>query len=413
MARSGKISAIEIKRARGPGVLHDGSGLYLRVSASGAKSWVFRYQLDGRRRDMGLGAFPAISLAEAREKAAARRRQRAEGVDPLAAKAAHQRAQRLAGRTFREVAEDLLRAKQAGWRNATHRYQWRHTLATYAYPILGDLPVIAIDTALVMQVLTPIWTTKTATANRLRGRIENILDAAKAHGYREGENPARWRGHLDALLPKPSKVHRTEHHPALPYPEIGAFMAALRSREGMSTRALEFVILTAARSGEALGARWGEINLAERIWIVPPERMKAGKDHRVPLSDAALAVLDKVQPMALMRDGKPDSTAPVFPSTRRALPMTRTVLLKLLNRIRADLTVHGFRSAFSDWCAERTAYPREVVEMALAHAIESRVEAAYRRGDLFEKRRQLMDAWGQFCTTPAPTGEVVPLHANR
>jgi integrase len=194
-------------------------------------------------------------------------------VDPLAAKAAHQQAQRLAGRTFREVAEDLLKTKEAGWRNVTHRHQWQNTLTTYAYPVLGDLPVSGIDTASVMQVLTPLWTTKTATANRLRGRIENILDAAKAHGYRDGENPARWRGHLDALLPKPSKVHRAEHHPALSYPEIAAFMVELRNRESMSARALEFTILNAARTGEALGARWRDINLAERVWIVPAESL--------------------------------------------------------------------------------------------------------------------------------------------
>jgi integrase len=305
-----------------------------------------------------------------------------------------------------------MKSKQAGWRNATHRYQWRNTLVTYAFPVLGDLPVSAVDTASVMRVLAPIWTTKTETANRLRGRIEAVLDAAKAHGYRNGENPARWRGHLDVLLPKPSKVHRAEHHAALPYPEIAAFMAELRSRESMSARALEFTILTAVRTGEALGARWGEINLAERLWTIPAPRMKADKEHRVPLSDAVIEVLEKVQPLAVTRDGKADSNAPVFPSNRRALPMTRTVMLKLLNRSRAGLTTHGFRSAFADWAAERTAYPREVVEMALAHSIENRVEAAYRRGDLFEKRRQLMDAWASYCDMP-PDRAVVPLRAGR
>jgi integrase len=413
MARIGKLSAIEVNRATGPAVLHDGGGLYLRVSATGAKAWVFRYQLDGKRRDMGLGAFPAVSLAGARERAAAHRKQRTEGIDPLAAKVARQQAMRLTGRTFRQVAEDLVQSKQAGWRNASHRQQWSYTLATYAYPILGDAPVESINTAMVMQVLTPIWTTRTETANRLRGRIEAVLDAAKVHGYRDGENPARWRGHLDALLPKPSKVHRAEHHPALPYPEIGAFMAELGSRDGMSARALEFTILTAARTNEALGARWGEINLAERIWIVPPERMKTGKEHRVPLSDAAVAVLKKVLPVAPTCDGTPDPAAPVFPGIRRAIPLSRMVMVALLRRMGRHEAVHGFRSAFSDWAAERTAYPREVVEMALAHAIENRVEAAYRRGDLFEKRRQLMDAWDRFCTSPATVGEVVPLHVAR
>jgi integrase len=413
MARIGKLSAIEVNRAIGPAVLHDGGGLYLRVSVNGTKAWVFRYQLNGKRRDRGLGAFPAISLAGAREKAAAHRRQCTEGIDPLAAKVAQQQAMRLAGRTFRQVAEDLVQSKQAGWRNATHRQQWNYTLATYAYPTLGDALVGGINTAMVMQVLTPIWIGKTETANRLRGRIEAVLDAAKAHGYREGENPARWRGHLDALLPKPSKVHRPQHHPALPYPEIAAFMAGLRSRAGMSARALEFTILTAARSGEALGARWDEINLAERIWIVPPERMKAAKEHRVPLSDAAVAVLQAVLPIASTRDGKPDPTAPVFPGIRHAIPLSRMVMVTLLHRMGRHEAVHGFRSTFRDWAAERTAFPSEVAEMALAHAVGDKVEAAYRRGDMFVKRQALMDAWGQFCTTPATVGEVVPLHAAR
>src|ERR1051325_119044 len=238
MARIGKLSAIQVNRASGPAVLHDGGGLYLRGSATGSKSWVFRYQLDGKRRDMGLGAFPAISLAGARERAEANRKQRAEGIDPLTARLAKEQAKRQAGRTFRQVAEELVQSKQAGWRNASHRQQWNYTIATYADPILGDVPVGSINTAMVMQVLTPIWTTRTETANRLRGRIEAVLDAAKVHGYREGENPARWRGHLDALLPKPSKVHRAKHHPALPYPEIAAFMTELQDRDGVSARAL-------------------------------------------------------------------------------------------------------------------------------------------------------------------------------
>jgi len=417
MARTGKLSAVEVTKAKGPAVLHDGGGLYLRVSASGAKSWVFRFQLAGKRRDMGLGAYPDVSLAEARGKATEHRKQRLDGVDPLAAKAAQQQAQRLAvakGRTFREVAEELLSHKEAGWRNAAHRQQWRNTLDGYVFPALGDLPVSAIDTGLVMQVLTPIWTTKTETANRVRGRVEAVLDAAKVHGYRAGENPARWRGHLDNLLPKPSKVRRVEHHAALPYSEIGAFMAKLRCQQGISARALEFTIYTAARSGEALGATWGEIDLDAKLWTIPPEKMKAAKEHRVPLSDVALAVLEVVRPLAVMRDGNPALDAPVFPGTRRALPLSRMVLLKLLWRMgHREATVHGFRSSFSDWCAERTGYPREVVEMALAHAIENRVEAAYRRGDLFEKRRLLMQEWGRFCTTPSSVGEVVPLHAAR
>jgi integrase len=417
MARIGKLTAIEVTKAKGPAVLHDGGGLYLRVSGSGAKSWVFRYQLDGKRRDMGLGPYPDVSLADARARAGEHRKLRLDGVDPLEARTADRYAQRVAeakGRTFREVAEELLRQKEAGWRNAAHREQSRNTLATYVYPVLGELPVAAIDTGLVMQALTPIWATKTETAKRVRGRIEAVLDAATVHGYREGPNPASWRGHLDELLPAPGKLRVVEHHPALPYAEVPAFMADLRAHTGVSARALEFAILTAARSGEALGATWSEIDLVSRTWTIPAARMKALREHRIPLSDAALAVIGKIREFALTVDGSPEKGAPVFPGLRRAVPLSRMVLLKLLWRLgHREVTVHGFRSSFSDWAAERTNYPREVVEMALAHAIENPVEAAYRRGDLFEKRRQLMDAWAQFCAAPATTGEVVPLHAAR
>jgi integrase len=416
MARTGKLSAVEVMKAKGPAVLHDGGGLYLRVSATGAKSWVFRFQLDGKRRDMGLGPYPDISLAEARGRATEHRKQRHDGIDPLDAKAAQRHAQRLSaakGRTFREVAEEFIGRNEAGWRNAKHRQQWRNTLATYAYPKLGELPVAAIDTGLVVHVLDSIWAEKPETASRVRGRIEALLDAATVRGYREGPNPAQWKGNLAHVLPARAKVRKVAHHAALPFDEMPAFLTALRSREGMAARALEFAILTVARTGEVLGARWGEIDLAARIWTVPAERMKAGREHRVPLSDAVVAVLEKVRPLALMRDGEPDPTAPVLPGPRRALPMSNMTMLMLLRRMkRADLTAHGFRSTFSDWAAERTAYPREVVEMALAHAIENKVEAAYRRGDLFEKRWQLMDAWARFCEAPI-SGEVVPLRASR
>jgi integrase len=417
MARIGKLTAVEVTKAKGPAVLHDGGGLYLRVSASGAKSWVFRYQLDGKRRDMGLGPYPDVSLAEARARASDNRRRRHDGIDPLEAKAADRQAQRVAeakGRTFCEVAEELVRQKEVGWRNAAHRDQSRNTLATYVYPVFGDLPVSAIDTGLVMQALTPIWSTKTETAKRVRGRIEAVLDAATVRGYREGPNPAVWRGHLDKLLPAPGKLRTVAHHPALPFDAVPEFMIDLRRREGISARALEFVILTATRTGEALGATWAEIDIAGRVWTIPAARMKAFREHRVPLSAEAHAVIVQVRELAPMRDGEPAKDAPLFPGLRPALPLSRMVLLKLLWRMgRHDATVHGFRSAFSDWAAERTSYPREVVEMALAHAIENRVEAAYRRGDLFEKRRQLMDAWAAFCMSPTISAEVVPLHAQR
>ena len=417
MARTGKLSAVEVIKAKGPAVLHDGGGLYLRVSATNAKSWVFRFQLDGKRRDMGLGPFPDISLAEARAKATEHRKQRHEGVDPLDAKAAQRQAQRVPdakGRTFRESAVEFIEKNRAGWRNAKHAAQWGSTLETHVYPVIGDLPVAAIDVGLVVQVLDPIWAEKPETASRVRGRIEAVLDAATVRGFRQGPNPAQWKGNLAHILPARSKVRRVEHHAALPIGDMPEFLDALRGREGMAARALEFAILTAARTGEVLGTRWGEIDLNAEVWTVPAGRMKAGREHRVPLSKAALAVLGAVRPLTLMRNGKPDLAAPVFPSPRRALPMSNMVMLMLLRRMkRSDLTAHGFRSTFSDWAAERTGYPREVVEMALAHAVENKAEAAYRRGDLFDKRVRLMEAWAGFCTAPRTDLRVVSIRPAR
>jgi integrase len=413
MARTGKLSAVEVAKAKGPAVLHDGGGLYLRVSQTGTKSWVFRFQLDGKRRDMGLGPYPDISLAEARGKATEHRKLRYDGIDPLEAKEAQRQAQRLCiakARTFREVAEEFIGRREAGWRNAKHRQQWRNTLATYVYPVLGELPVAAIDTGLVVEVLDPFWTEKPETASRVRGRIEAVLDAATVRGFRQGPNPAQWKGNLVHILPARARVRKVAHHAALPFDQMPAFLATLQGREGMAARALEFTILTAARTAEVLGATWDEIDADAKVWTVPAKRMKAGREHRVPLSGPALALLEKVRPLALTRDGgEPDPAAPVFPGPRRALPMSSMTMLMLLRRMkRDDLTAHGFRSTFSDWAAERTAYPREVVEMALAHAVENKVEAAYRRGDLFEKRRKLMEAWAGFCAARA-AGSVTPI----
>jgi integrase len=410
-----KLAAIQVARAKGPAVLHDGAGLYLRVAPSGAKNWVFRFQINGKRRDMGLGPYPAVSLALAREKAAEHRAQRRAGTDPIEAKAAERQAQQIVkakGRTFNEVAEEYISRNEAGWRNATHRQQWRNTLTTYVSPIMGDLPVAAIDTGLVVQVLDPIWAVKPETASRVRGRIEAVLDAATVRGYRSGPNPAQWKGNLAHILPARSKVRKIVHHAALPWEELPKFLATLRTRPGVAASALEFTIYTAARTGEVLGATWGEINMDAKVWTIPAERMKAGREHRVPLSDAALSVLTEMRPLALTREGASDSVAPVFPGTRRALTLSNMALRALLRRMkRGDVTIHGFRSTFSDWAAECTAYPREVVEMALAHAIENRVEAAYRRGDLFEKRRRLMADWAQHCAGQVG-GEVVPLRAR-
>jgi integrase len=277
---------------------------------------------------------------------------------------------------------------------------------------LGELPVSEIDTGLLVQVLDPIWTEKPETVSRVRGRIEAVLDAATVRGFRQGPNPAQWKGNLAHILPARARVRKVAHHAALPFDEMPSFLSALCARQGMAARALEFAVLTTARTGEVLGARWGEIDWTAKVWTVPADRMKAGREHRVPLSDAALSVLEAMRPFALARDGNPDSAAPIFPGPRRALPMSNMTMLMLLRRMgRDDLTAHGFRSTFSDWAAERTAYPREVVEMALAHAIENRVEAAYRRGDLFEKRRRLMADWARFCEAP-PAGTVVPLRAG-
>jgi integrase len=417
MARVGKLTALDVTRAKGPAVLHDGGGLYLRVAAgrksgdgeeqAGAKSWVYRYQLGGHRRDMGLGPYPTISLAEARGRAAEHRKQRHDGIDPLAAKTDQRQAQRLdAARamTFEKCAEAHIAAHKAGWRDGRHEAQWRQSLTAYVYPHFGALSVQSVDISLVLKALEPIWTAKPETASRVRGRIESVIDWATARGYRRGENPARWRGHLENLLPRRSKVRRVAHYAALPYPETGTFIAELRQEEGVAARALEFLILTAGRSSEVRRARWDEINMTERVWTIPVERMKAGKEHRVPLSDAAMAVVEK---MAEIRQGDF-----IFPGIRAGRPIGKLSFFLVLRRIgRGDLTTHGFRSSFRDWAAERTGFPAEVAEMALAHVVTDAVERAYRRGDLFDKRRQLMNAWAKFCEGRPAGGEVVPIRA--
>jgi integrase len=419
MARTvGKLSAAAVKNATRRGYYSDGGGLYLQVGAGGSKSWVFRYKAAGKLHEMGLGALHTVGLAEARTKARQNRGHRLDGLDPLAVKSATRLQAKLDAAktmTFAACAEGYINAHRAAWRNEKHRDQWPNTLATYVNPVFGGLPVQAIDTALVMKAIEPVWNEKPETASRVRGRIEAILDWATARGYRAGENPARWRGHLDKLLPKPSKAKaaarrengRGEHHAALPYREIGAFMVELRQQQGVGARALEFAILTAARTGEVIGAPWDEINMAERLWAVPADRMKGGREHRVPLSDAALAILKE---MAKVREGNF-----VFPGGRAGQPLSNMAMLMAQRRMgRGDLTAHGFRSSFRDWAAERTGFPAEVAEMALAHTVGDKVEAAYRRGDLFQKRRQIMDAWAKFCATaPAAGGKVVQFAAAK
>jgi integrase len=387
------------------GMYHDGGGLYLQVSAAGTKSWIYRFTMDGRAREMGLGPLNAISLAEARKRAAECRRMRLDRIDPIEARSEHRSWKKLEaakGMTFDACAAAYLDAHNDSWRNAKHREQWRNTLSSYAGPVFGSLPVQAVDLTLVMKALEPIWKAKPETASRLRGRIEAVLDWATVRGYRKGENPARWRGHLDKLLPARAKIQKVVHHPALPYSEIADFMAPLRSQEGIAARALEFLILTAARTGEIIGARWDEVDLNEKVWVVPGARMKAGREHRVPLSGPALAIIKKMNEIR--------ESDFVFPGGKKAMPLSNMAMLALLKRIgRHDLTSHGFRSTFRDWAAESTTFPREVVEMALAHTIENKVEAAYRRGDLFKKRWQLMEAWARFSEIRAAAGKVISI----
>ncbi|ACA17340.1 integrase family protein [Methylobacterium sp. 4-46] len=382
-----------VAKLKSPGHYGDGGGLWLQVGDKGAKSWIFRFTLRGKSRAMGLGSANTFSLAEAREKALACRKLCAEGIDPIEARktqrqdAALEAAQAM---TFRECAVAYIDAHRAGWRNAKHAAQWTTTLETYAYPHFGDRPVAAVDTDLVVRAIGPIWARKPETASRVRGRIESILDWGTTRGFRRSENPARWRGHLENLLPKRSRVQKVKHHAALPFAEVPSFLKALEFQPGVASHALAFTILTAARTGETLGATWSEFDLDARIWNVPASRMKAGVEHRIPLTESALMVLRR---MAEIREGDF-----VFPGGRRERPLSNMSMLVLLRRMqRGDLTVHGFRSSFRDWAAEHTDFPREVVEAALAHAIESKVERAYRRSDLFAKRRELMEAWANYC----------------
>jgi integrase len=351
---------------------------------------------------MGLGPLHTISLAEARAKARECRKLLLEGLDPIEARKVKHAEARLAAAsamTFKECGEAYIASHRAGWKNPTHAQQWPNSLESYVYPVLGSLPVQAIDVGLVMKVLEPMWTETTETASRVRGRIESILDWATARGYRQGENPARWRGHLENLLPRKSKVQQVEHFVALPYAELVNFIVELRQQQAVAARALEFTILTAARTGAVIGAQWSEVNLAERLWIIPAERMKAGREHRVPLCDRAIEILNE---MLELREGDF-----VFPGGRARRPISNAAMVRVLRRMgRKDLTVHGFRSTFSDWCSERTNFPAEVREMALAHAVGNKVEEAYRRGDLFQKRRDLMDAWARY--TEGSEAEVVP-----
>lgn len=412
-----ELSALAVGKFRSDGRYAVGGvdGLHLRV-LGGSRAWVLRIAVgsklgsDGRvtthRRDVGLGSYPEVSLAEARERARELRKQVRDGVDPVLKRQAikvQSDLEKAKTKTFKDCADAYIEANRAGWKSDKHAQQWENTLATYVYPKCGHMPVALVDTGMVLGVLQQatgskgetLWLHKTETASRLRGRIESILDWAAFRGYRQGENPARWKGHLEHELPARNKVQKVEHHAALPYAEMSSFMAELRLKEGVSARALEFAILTAARSGEVRGAKWSEIDLRARIWTIPGERMKAGREHRVPLAEEVIALLANLP--------REDGLDHVFLAPRggQLSDMALTAVLRRMGR--GALTQHGFRSTFRDWAGETTSYPREVCEHALAHRLADGVEAAYQRGDLLVKRAALMSDWAKYCFTGPKT----------
>jgi integrase len=416
------LNALAVSRIAHPGMHAVGTvaGLYLQVLQSGARSWILRAVIGGKRRDMGLGGYPAVTLAQARQKARMARDKIADGVDPIEERRASRtllKAAQASARTFKQCAAAYMDAHCRAWRNPKHIDQWRSTLHRYAYPVIGELRVRDVELPHVLRILEPIWHEKTETASRLRGRIERVLHWAIARGYRTAPNPARWRGHLDTMLAAPGRLVRDQHQPALPVSELGAFMAELRRREGMAARALEFAILCAARSGEVRGALWSEIDLRSKVWTVPAARIKARKEHRVPLSERAVEVLRSLP--------RGDGTDLVFPAPRGGTlsDMTLTAVIRRMNeqsdeprwidpKSDKQAVPHGFRSTFRDWAAERTDHPRELADMALAHTIEGKVEAAYRRGDLFAKRRRMMDDWARFCARVERKGTVLAFNKS-
>lgn len=397
-----RLNALRISKETTPGYYADGGGLYLQISASGSRSWIFRFSIAKRSREMGLGPLSSVSLAEARAQAANCRKLRSEGVDPIQARDDERARAAVASPeafTFRQAAADYIATQEESWKNKKHAQQWKNTLDTYAYKVIGNTDVREVDTPMIVRILQPIWLTKPETASRVRGRIESVLDASKALGKRSGENPARWRGHLEQILPKRKRARRVKHHPALPYAKIPEFMQELRAREGVSARMLEHLILTAVRTQEVLYARPEEFLLAHKLWTVPGERMKMELPLRVPLTDRVVELVKQAQP----RYGW------LYPGHKKGKPLSNMAMLNLLDRMGyGDITVHGFRSTFRDWVAECTEYPGELAEMALAHAVESKVEGAYRRGDMLERRRRMMEEWARYCNSPP--ARVLPIN---
>jgi integrase len=407
MRRFQRLTALSITRAKTPGYMHDGGGLYLQVAPAGSKSWIFRFSLAGKRREMGLGPYPGVSLAAARQAASSAHSLARAGKDPIAARDAERARKRLEDAraiTFDQAADQFIAANEPGWRNGRHRGQWRASLATFASPVIGRMPVADIGVPEVMRVLEPLWREKTETGSRVRGRIERVLDWAKVRGYRTRENPAQWRGHLDKLLPARRKVQKVKHHAAVAIDDLPAVYARLADLSSMTALALRFAILTAARAGEVTGARWSEIDMEAKVWTVPSDRIKAGKTHRVPLSREAMAILARVRATA--------TGIFIFPSRVAGRSLSVTSQLKVLKAAGCDATVHGMRASFRDWASERTHHPRDVAEMALAHAIGDKVEAAYRRGDLFERRKLMMEDWARFVLT-TPSAKVVSIGDRR
>jgi integrase len=399
--RVGILTARTVQAAKTPGLFGDGGNLYLNVDHNGNKSWIVRWSSGGKLHKCGLGAVHTVTLEQAREKAADARRIIRDGGNPREARREARQAVLVAqakSMSFDDAAKAYVEGHKAGWSDK-HGKQWPATLTRYTSPVFGNLPVSAIDTGMVMRVLQPIWSSKNETASRLRGRIETVLSWARVQGYRSGENPALWKGHLDHLLPARGKVHKVVHHAALPYAKLPAFMRDLRKRYGVAVLALEFAILTATRTSETLDAQWSEFDLRNKLWTIPAERMKGGREHRVPLSDRAAAI---VQEMQTVRNGDY-----VFPGAKRGKPLSNMSMLLALRRMeRDDLTTHGFRATFRTWAAEKTAHQREVIEAALAHVVGDKTENAYQRGDLLDKRRRLMDAWAAYCDSRAASNVV-------
>jgi integrase len=408
----GQLTEAKIRTLSAVGLHADGLGLYLQIRPGGTRSWIFRFRLNGRTRDMGLGALVNTSLVQARTKASAARALRDAGIDPIdeanAAATAPAGSSAPQSLTFEQAAEAYMADKLKRLRSDVHRHQWRQTLATYCYPTMGNVPVAEIETTHVLAVLKPIWETKCETASRLRGRIERILARATVEGHRNGANPATWRGHLQEALPARSEVQPVVHHPAMEFGDLPAFMAELSQRTEVGAVALRFLILTAARTGEVTGAQWSEIDWAEKTWTVPAVRAKTGRDHVVPLSTGALAALHEMEPLRDLSDGI------VFPG-RSGKGLSQMTLLALLQRrMNRDVTVHGFRSAFRDWAGDEGDVPRELAEASLAHVVKDATERAYRRKTAVERRRKVMQAWCDFCLPPqCEAGSVVDMHTVR